>query len=69
MLAVVLLLAATAPPPPPPPRVTALASVRILSAARVSLGRSATGAPYRLSTATVRTEDGQRRPAQLVEFE
>ncbi len=44
----------------------AQASVRILSGARVHLGPSSKA---RLVKASVRVEDGQRRPALLIEFQ
>ena len=49
--------------------VSAQASVRIVSGARVTLGKAALGEPYLVSKASVRLEDGSRRPAQLVEFQ
>lgn len=51
-----------------PAHASATASVRILAGAVVHLGPAAASqAP--LVRATVRTEDGQRRPAQLIEFQ
>jgi hypothetical protein len=44
----------------------AQATVRILSGAKVHLGPSSDA---RLVKASVRVEDGQRRPAYLIEFE
>lgn len=52
--------------PATPVRVSARASVRIVSGARVHLGPSI---DQRLVKAAVRIEDGQRRPAYLIEFE
>jgi len=51
-----------------PARASATASVRIVAGARVHLGPSAAG-EARLVKANVRIEDGQRRPAQLIEFQ
>ena len=50
-------------------RAPAQASVRIVSGAQVVLGKSADAGPYLISKASVRVEDGTRRPAQLVEFQ
>ena len=47
-------------------RASALATVRILSGARVHLGPSSKA---HMVKAAVRVEDGQRRPAYLIEFE
>ena len=47
-------------------RASAPATVRILSGARVHLGPSSKA---RMVKAAVRVEDGQRRPAYLIEFE
>ena len=74
ILAVLAALAAAQPAtqsgaPATSVKVSAQASVRILSGARVKLGESAQGEPYVVSKASVRTEDGSRRPAQLVEFQ
>ena len=52
--------------PAAPARASAQATVRILSGARVHLGPSSTA---RMVKAAVRVEDGQRRPAYLIEFE
>jgi hypothetical protein len=52
-----------------PARASAQASVRIVAGARVHLGPSADASEARLIKASVRTEDGQRRPAILVEFQ
>ena len=49
-----------------PTRASALATVRILPGARVHLGPSSKA--YMVK-ASVRVEDGQRRPAYLIEFE
>ena len=56
-------------PGPPKAVVAARASVRIVSAARVSLSDHAEAQGYRLSRATVTAEDGRKLPAKLVEFE
>ena len=72
-LAILLALAAAQSAPAGPAstgvKVSAQASVRILSGARVTLGERAEGQPYVVSKASVRVEDGSRRPAQLVEFQ
>ena len=47
-------------------RMPAQATVRILPGARVHLGPSSMA---RMIKASVRLEDGQRRPAYLIEFE
>jgi hypothetical protein len=52
-----------------PARASATASVRIVSATRVTLGKTADSGNFRVTRANVRTEDGQSRPAQLVEFQ
>lgn len=49
-----------------PATLPARASVRILSAARIHLGPASTA---QMVKASVRIEDGQRRPAYLIEFE
>lgn len=66
-----LLAAAAATSPPPATRVAvpAQAFVRILPGAKVALGPEAEKQGYTLNAATVRLEDGSRRPARLVEFE
>jgi hypothetical protein len=51
-----------------PVRASATATVRIIAGAKVHLGPSA-ASESRLVKASVRTEDGQRRPAQLIEFQ
>ena len=58
-------------PPHQPTRtvVPAQAFVRILPAARVSLGPHAEGGGRTLTNATITVEDGTRRPAKLVEFQ
>ncbi len=64
-----LLLAALASAPTAPStvaRASAPATVRILPGARVHLGPSS---KVRMVKAAVRVEDGQRRPAYLIEFE
>ena len=48
---------------------TAQASVRILPGAKVSLSAGAEAQGHKLTTATITTGDGNRRPAQLVEFQ
>ena len=47
-------------------RMPAQATVRILPGARIHLGPSSKA---RMVKASVRIEDGQRRPAYLIEFE
>lgn len=59
-------IAQTPASPALPPRAEARVSIRILSAARVHLG-PAPG--QQMVKAAVRVEDGQRRPAYLIEFE
>ncbi len=49
-----------------PARASAPATVRILPGARVHLGPPSKA---RMVKAAVRVEDGQRRPAYLIEFE
>ena len=68
MALVYLVLAAIAQPSvaPAPAVMSARASVRIISGARVHLGPTSKA---RLVKASVRVEDGQRRPAFLIEFE
>ena len=63
-----LALAAIAQPPARPVGtiMPARATVRIVSGARVHLGPSSNA---RMIKAMVRIEDGQRRPAHLIEFE
>ena len=60
--------ASATPPigPATPARMSAQATVRILSGARVHLGPTSEA---RMVKAAVRVEDGQRRPAYLIEFE
>jgi hypothetical protein len=48
---------------------SARATVRIVSGARVKLGRSADAEPYIITRASVRLEDGTKHPANLVEFQ
>ncbi len=63
------LLAALASAPAAPSteaRASVPATVRILPGARVHLGPSSKA---RMVKAAVRVEDGQRRPAYLIEFE
>ena len=57
------------PPQPVKAAVSAQALVRILPGAKVALGPDAIKQGYTLNAATVRFEDGSRRPARLVEFE
>ena len=57
------------PPRETSARASAHATVRILSGARVTLGRSADQGSFTISQAEVRDETGARRPAQLVEFQ
>ena len=57
---------ASTPVAPAPARASASATIRILQGARVHLGPSS---ETRLVKASVRVEDGQRRPAFLIEFE
>lgn len=52
-----------------PARASATASVRIVAGAQVHLGPSAANGVARLVKASVRIEGGQRRPAQLIEFQ
>ncbi|MEO6580860.1 MAG: hypothetical protein ABIN83_06875 [Sphingomicrobium sp.] len=52
-----------------PTRADATVSVRVVSGARVHLGPPANGAEQRWIPASVRIEDGSRRPALLVEFQ
>jgi len=68
MALVYLALAAIAQPSvaPAPAMMSARASVRIVSGTRVHLGPTSKA---RLVKASVRIEDGQRRPAFLIEFE
>ena len=57
---------ASTPAGPAPARASAPATVRILPGARVHLGPASKA---KLVKAAVRIEDGQRRPAYLIEFE
>ena len=57
---------ASTPVAPAQARASAPVSVRILSGARVHLGPSST---LQMVKAAIRVEDGQRRPAFLIEFE
>ena len=69
---VFLVLAAVAQAPAGslmPVRASAQASVRIVSATRVTLGKTADSGNFRVTRAMVRTEDGKSRPASLVEFQ
>jgi len=59
-------LASALPAQPTAARASASATVRILPGARIHLGPSAKA---RMIKAIVRIEDGQRRPAFLIEFE
>jgi hypothetical protein len=52
-----------------PARASAQVSIRIMSATRVTLGKTADSGNFRVTRVNVRTEDGQTRPAQLVEFQ
>ena len=47
----------------------ALASVRILSGAKVRMGASTQGDGHKRIATEITLEDGRRRPAQLVEFQ
>lgn len=74
-----LLLAATAPVAPADggtrfeartgATASAQATVRIVSGTRVILGKAADSGSFHLTKASVRIEDGSRRPAKLVEFQ
>lgn len=69
---VFLMLAAVAQAPAGtlmPVRASAQASVRIVSAVRVTLGKTADSGNFLVTRANVRTEDGRTRPANLVEFQ
>ena len=66
MALIYLALAAVTQAPATPAMMPARATVRIMSGARVHLGPKSTA---RLIKASVRVEDGQRRPAYLIEFE
>lgn len=48
---------------------SARATVRILSGAKVSLGKQAEAQGYKLNNAKVTVEDGRQLPAKLVEFQ
>ena len=48
---------------------SAQATVRILSAARISLSAAPQPDGYKVSATQVTVEDGSRRPAKLVEFQ
>jgi hypothetical protein len=52
-----------------PVHASANATVRIVAGAKVHLGPAAATSEARLIEATIRTEDGQRRPAVLIEFQ
>ena len=67
----VILLAAAALAATPAPysvRTNARVSVRIISGARISSGRSADAPGQHRRRSFIRTEDGTRQPAQLIEF-
>jgi len=49
-------------------RVNARVSVRIISGARVTLGRSATVLDQPVRRSQIRLEDGSRQEVQLIEF-
>lgn len=76
-LTAIALLAAAASSGPPaalqhvPTRAvaSAQASVRILPGAKVNLSGQAEAQGYKLNPAVITSEDGRRRPAQLVEFQ
>ncbi|HEV2044102.1 MAG TPA: hypothetical protein VGR05_05425, partial [Sphingomicrobium sp.] len=59
-------LASASPSSSTPARASALATVRILPGARVHLSPSSKA---HMVKASVRVEDGRRRPAYLIEFE
>jgi hypothetical protein len=76
LTAIVLLAAAVSSGPPAAPQhvptravASASASVRILPGAKVSLSGQAEAQGYKLTDAIITSEDGKRRPAQLVEFQ
>jgi hypothetical protein len=76
LTAIVLLAAAVPSGPPAAPQhvptravASASASVRILPGAKVSLSGQAEAQGYKLTDAIITSEDGKRRPAQLVEFQ
>lgn len=75
LVALALLAAASSGAATPPVHVptkavaSAQASVRILSAARISLTAAPQPEGYKVNAAQVTLEDGSRRPAQLVEFQ
>ena len=48
---------------------SAHATVRILSAARISLGSETQPEGYKVVDARIRVEDGSRRQAKLIEFQ
>lgn len=64
-------IAATTPEPAPRPVVSAMAqvTVRIVTGARVEMGKSASASGHAVRQGTVTVEDGSKRPARLVEFE
>ena len=68
----VILLAAAALAATPTPyvgvRTNGRVSVRIISGARVSPGRSADAPGHIRRRSLIRTEDGSRQAAQLIEF-
>lgn len=72
-LDLLFLAAIAAAPPQPAPRPVASAmaqvSVRIVSGARVELGKSASAPGHSVRHGIVTVEDGTKRPARLVEFE
>ena len=71
-LLVALALAASAPAPSrPSTAVTAVAraSVIILSGAKVSLSAAPQPEGYKVNAAIITDQDGNRRPAKLVEFQ
>lgn len=60
---------ATGTAQPPAARATVQVAARIISGARVRLGRSADVDGFLLSKTTIKGEDGSLRPAHLVEFQ
>jgi hypothetical protein len=68
-----MVAAAAAPGSPAAPRspvtVSARATVIILSGAKVSLSEAPQPEGYKVSAAVITDQDGNRRPAKLVEFQ
>jgi hypothetical protein len=68
LLALAAAALAASPAPQTGVRANACVSVRIISGARLQLGRSAAMPGQRVRPSMIRLEDGSRQSAQLIEF-